>query len=91
MNDRQFAKLADDINSALTEFATNLGGPADLQAACNYVLLSPGKRVRGVLCCLTSEASGSVAAAGLPYAVAIEAVHAASLILDDLPAMDDAA
>ncbi|MEO0729165.1 MAG: polyprenyl synthetase family protein [Pseudomonadota bacterium] len=91
MNDRQFAKLADDINSALTEFATSLGGPPDLQAACNYVLLSPGKRVRGVLCCLTSEASGSDAAAGLPYAVAIEAVHAASLILDDLPAMDDAA
>jgi geranylgeranyl pyrophosphate synthase len=54
-----------------------------------YTLLGTSKRVRAVLVMLSAEICGSTARA-LPAAVAIEAVHAASLMLDDLPSMDDA-
>ncbi len=56
-----------------------------------YSILAGGKRVRPVLCLLVSEASGG---RGRDFALragcAIECVHTASLILDDLPSMDDA-
>jgi geranylgeranyl diphosphate synthase type II len=55
-----------------------------------YTVLAPSKRVRPVLTILAAELCGGSAAQALPIAAAIELVHAASLILDDLPSMDDA-
>ncbi|HJR59418.1 MAG TPA: polyprenyl synthetase family protein [Vicinamibacterales bacterium] len=55
-----------------------------------YTALAPSKRVRPVLTLLCAELCGGRAPAALPAAAAIELVHAASLILDDLPSMDDA-
>jgi geranylgeranyl diphosphate synthase type II len=63
--------------------------PAAIHAAMRYTTLAPSKRVRAVLALLCAELCGSAADA-LPVGVAIELVHAGSLILDDLPAMDDA-
>ena len=67
--------------------------PADSQEivvdAMRYTLLAPSKRVRGVLVLLSAELCGGTSRA-LPVACAIEAVHAASLMLDDLPSMDNA-
>jgi geranylgeranyl diphosphate synthase type II len=55
-----------------------------------YTLLAPSKRVRPVLTLLTAELCGGSRAHALASAVAVEMVHASSLILDDLPSMDDA-
>lgn len=58
--------------------------------AMRAAVLSPGKRVRP----LVAVAAGRMVRAGpagpLAAAVAVEYVHAASLVLDDLPSMDDA-
>lgn len=61
-----------------------------LCAAMRYALLTPGKRLRPLLVMLTAWRLGEEEAALVP-ACALEMVHAASLILDDLPCMDDAA
>ena len=56
-----------------------------------YTLLAPSKRVRPVLTLLSAELCGGAAGNALVAACAAEMVHASSLILDDLPSMDDAA
>lgn len=61
-----------------------------VQRAMAYTLLAPSKRVRPVLTLLCADLCGGTRAAALPVAASVELVHAASLILDDLPAMDDA-
>jgi geranylgeranyl diphosphate synthase type II len=61
-----------------------------VQRAMAYTLLAPSKRVRPVLTLLCADLCGGSRAAALPVAASVELVHAASLILDDLPAMDDA-
>lgn len=63
--------------------------PQVLHRAMRYTLMAPSKRVRAVLTLLAAEVCGSDARA-LPAAAAIELVHASSLILDDLPALDNA-
>jgi geranylgeranyl diphosphate synthase type II len=63
--------------------------PQALHRAMRYTLLAPSKRVRAVLTLLAAEVCGSSDRA-LPVAAAIELVHASSLILDDLPALDNA-
>lgn len=59
--------------------------------AARYALLSPGKRFRPMLTLLAAREFGAEASAALDAACAFEMVHTASLILDDLPCMDDAA
>ena len=61
-----------------------------VQRAMAYTLLAPSKRVRPVVVLLCAELCGGRTARALPIAAAVEMVHAASLILDDLPSMDDA-
>ena len=63
--------------------------PATIHRAMRYSLLSGGKRLRPLLCCAASEACGGSARQALPAAVAVEMIHAYSLIHDDLPCMDD--
>lgn len=62
--------------------------PADVHRSIRYTLLGPSKRVRGVLTLLVADLFDSTRDA-MPAAAAIECVHASSLILDDLPSMDD--
>ncbi|MGZ5441868.1 MAG: polyprenyl synthetase family protein [Thermoanaerobaculia bacterium] len=64
--------------------------PPPLEAPLRRSLESAGKRVRGVLTLAVGEAVGAKPARLLPAAAAMEMIHASSLILDDLPAMDDA-
>ncbi len=64
--------------------------PQPLHQSMRYSLLSGGKRLRPLLTLqVASDLGGSVDDA-LDSACAIEMIHAASLILDDLPCMDDA-
>lgn len=65
-------------------------GDDAVQRSMAYTTLAPSKRVRPVLTLLSAELCGGTAARALPVAAAIELVHASSLILDDLPSMDDA-
>jgi geranylgeranyl diphosphate synthase type II len=68
--------------------------PERVHEAMLYALTSPGKRVRPVLALAVAEmlggARGNRREAVLDLACAVELVHACSLVLDDLPSMDDA-
>jgi geranylgeranyl diphosphate synthase type II len=66
------------------------GRAARVQAAIEDSLFAPGKRLRPILALLVAEVLRGDPASVLPAAGAIEMVHTASLILDDLPCMDDA-
>jgi geranylgeranyl diphosphate synthase, type II len=78
------------IDRALADVAANAGAPVALDAPIRRALASPGKRVRGILLIAVGEAFGCRAEKLAPAAAAIEMIHASSLILDDLPSMDDA-
>ena len=65
------------------------GCPAGLREAIQYSLLAPGKRLRPLLVLMAAEACGGSLSLAMPAAVAVEMIHAYSLIHDDLPAMDD--
>ncbi|MBW3558410.1 MAG: polyprenyl synthetase family protein [Proteobacteria bacterium] len=67
------------------------GAAARLTEAARYALLAPGKRIRPLLAMAAAEHWGGDPSAALDAGCAVEMVHAASLILDDLPSMDDAA
>ncbi len=62
-----------------------------LADAIGYSLLGGGKRLRPVLTVLTARSLDVEPTVALDPACAVEMVHTASLILDDLPCMDDAA
>lgn len=64
--------------------------PENLHRSMRHSLLAPGKRIRPIVTVLTAETLGASPDAAIDPACAIELVHAASLILDDLPSMDDA-
>ena len=68
--------------------------PVRLHEAQRHALLSPGKRFRPLLCVFIAQGGGIKDGADLDAAITTgcvaEMVHAASLILDDLPCMDDA-
>ncbi|MBA3948729.1 MAG: polyprenyl synthetase family protein, partial [Acidobacteria bacterium] len=83
------------IDRALdTATSARADGPPDVRGAMRYTLLASSKRVRGILtlvsCDLCAGSAGARAGDALPAAVAVEMVHASSLILDDLPSMDNA-
>lgn len=61
-----------------------------LHAGMSYNLLAPGKRLRPLLTILTAQNFGYNVFTALDVACSVEMIHAASLILDDLPAMDNA-
>ena len=65
------------------------GTPARLSEAMRYSGLAGGKRMRPMLVYAAAEALGQVPDDLHGVACAIEAIHAYSLIHDDLPAMDD--
>lgn len=78
----------DDRLAALAPAETE--PPCELSGAVRYALLAPGKRFRPMLTLLSARTFGADEAVALDAACAFEMVHAASLILDDLPSMDDA-
>jgi geranylgeranyl diphosphate synthase, type II len=61
-----------------------------VERSMSYTVLAPSKRVRPVLTLLCAELCGGTVAGALPAACSMELIHASSLILDDLPSMDNA-
>jgi geranylgeranyl diphosphate synthase, type II len=82
--------LHKDVESALAEvqFPAPAGAERLVEAA-RYALLGGGKRVRPILVMACAQALGAPVDRVLPTACAIELIHTNSLIVDDLPAMDN--
>ena len=79
-------RVAALLDRVLPEATTE---PADVHRAMRHTVLAPSKRVRAVLAFLSADVCGrDDRASGV--AAAVELIHAASLILDDMPSMDDA-
>ena len=83
-------EYAAEVETALDGYLPQKSGPhADIYKAMRYSLLGGGKRIRGVLALVCCELSGGKKEKALPFAAAVEMIHAYSLIHDDLPAMDN--
>ncbi|KAK9109364.1 hypothetical protein Sjap_017424 [Stephania japonica] len=83
--------LIAEINKKL-EDAIPVKYPERIYEAMRYsVLDEAAKRAPPVMCIASSEIFGVPRSAAFPTACALEMIHAASLIHDDLPCMDDAA
>ncbi|MEM6649999.1 MAG: polyprenyl synthetase family protein [Pseudomonadota bacterium] len=82
-----FDPLKDRIETRLAEVIPTRGEPS---LAARHSLLAPAKRLRAVLTLLSAQQYGGAIDTALDTACALEMVHTASLIFDDLPAMDDA-
>ncbi len=78
------------VEEALDHYAAEEDLPEKtLYKAMRYSLLSGGKRIRPVLSLAVCELLGGDYKRVLPYACALEMIHAYSLIHDDLPCMDN--
>jgi farnesyl diphosphate synthase len=77
--------LEDELRRALPETS-----PTSLARAVSDAVLSPGKRFRPLVALAAGELASAPVETARAVAVATEFVHAASLVLDDLPSMDDA-
>jgi geranylgeranyl pyrophosphate synthase len=84
-------KNADELRSLVDDAVAGHLPHGDLQGLEGVVAasLEGGKRVRGALCLAVGEALGRDAEEVLPAALAVELVHAFSLVHDDLPALDN--
>lgn len=85
-----FAEIQDDIDRAFDAF---LPVPEDsrrqLIEAMRYATIGGGKRVRPLLVAAVAKLHGVDRQAAVNAGCAVEAIHAYSLIHDDLPCMDD--
>ena len=86
--DAQAAECLRLIESALeTAVPDTVAEP--LRSAMRYALLTPGKRLRPMLLIKAHEILAPAGEDILPFAAAMEMIHAYSLVHDDLPAMDN--
>lgn len=85
----EHAEIIGRVDRALADFAASSDLPANLREAIAYALLGGGKRLRPTLAWRCAEAVGGRGEASLPGGVAVELIHAFSLVHDDLPALDD--
>ena len=69
---------------------SSLPGAKRLNDALDYAVFPGGKRLRPALALLASGLAGASREQGLAVACAVEFLHSSSLILVDLPSMDDA-
>src|SRR5688572_14852579 len=65
-------------------------GTERFNEALRYAVFPGGKRLRPLLTLLGAGLGGASDAQALPLACAVEFIHTSSLVLDDLPSMDDA-
>ena len=84
------ATLLDSVERALEAAIDHRALAPRLAEAMRYASLGGGKRVRPVLTVRCGLAAGARDAASLlPAAIAVEFIHAFSLVHDDLPALDN--
>lgn len=81
----------DTIDRNLAVISGGFGANSALLGdAMRQAVLAPGKRFRGTLILLTGATTGDVPQGLVEVACALELVHTASLVFDDLPCMDNA-
>ena len=87
----EVVRLRERVNERLGELAPPEDAPPEqLHKAIRYSLVAPGKRIRPLMTLLTATRLGAETEDALDPACAVEMVHTASLIVDDMPFMDDA-
>jgi geranylgeranyl diphosphate synthase, type II len=95
-NTGSLEQALDAIHQAIEESLISLldtpsaAAPENLRSAMQHALLAPGKRIRPLILYLLAEPTKPMIEPVLRVGSAVEMVHTASLILDDLPCMDDA-
>jgi farnesyl diphosphate synthase len=77
-----------DVETALDRWVP-ANAPAGLGVAMRYGVLDGGKRLRPLLVLASSQALDGSPEAALRAAVAVELIHAYSLVHDDMPCMDN--
>ena len=82
--------LRKSVDKSLGRLFPHRPGETALEQSLRYAVLTPGKRIRPILTVLASWELGMDDLRALDPGCALELVHAASLVLDDLPCMDDA-
>ncbi len=88
---RRLDTIRDSVEARLRKLSPSAAdGGERIERAIRYSLLDSGKRLRPLLTILTTSAFDADPELALDPACAIEMVHTASLILDDLPCMDNA-
>lgn len=89
--DREYSLSKALIEQRCAELLAESSGLQSVFAdVVSRVVLPQGKRLRPVLVCKVMELLEADPAPGVPAACGIEFLHAASLMLDDLPCMDNA-
>ena len=78
----------EDVERALERWVP-ADSPAGLGEVMRYAVLDGGKRLRPLLVMAAAEAVSGDNAAALRAAVAVELIHAYSLVHDDMPCMDN--
>jgi farnesyl diphosphate synthase len=78
----------DAVETALDRLVP-AAAPAGLGQAMRYAVLDGGKRLRPLLVLAACEAVDGQPFAAMRAAVAVELIHAYSLVHDDMPCMDD--
>jgi geranylgeranyl pyrophosphate synthase len=81
-----FAAMKTEVEAELDRL---LAGDSRLYEALRYAVLGGGKRFRPLLLLSAGEAFGGERKTLLPFASAVEFIHAYSLVHDDLPCMDN--
>jgi geranylgeranyl diphosphate synthase type II len=83
---RQSSAIDEALESYLQKYP---GGSQTIFRALRYGVFPGGKRIRPILTLAAGEIFGAKAKTLLPFACAVEMIHAYSLIHDDLPALDN--
>jgi len=78
------------VDAALERFLpAGTAQPSSIHSAMRYSVFAGGKRIRPILCVETARIFASDVTPALYPACALEFIHTYSLILDDLPALDN--
>lgn len=85
--------LSDNAEAVEAELTKYLKTPDEaletLYSSMRYSALGGGKRIRAFLVMQFCKLFGGIETSAMPFACAIECVHASSLVHDDMPCMDD--
>lgn len=83
------AQVIKTIDVQIEQFIKSKEFPSNLHDAMKYAILGGGKRLRPALAWYSSIACGGTGEDSIVAGVAVELIHAFSLVHDDLPALDN--
>jgi geranylgeranyl pyrophosphate synthase len=86
---KENCELTEKALASFFEDKNESGCLSIIMQAEKYSLLGGGKRIRAFLVNEVARMFGGDLSASMPFAAAVEMIHAYSLIHDDLPCMDD--